>query len=104
MRSLQWLDQPRQVDRGGLALDVGIGGQDDLLELRRPQPVHQLTDVELLGTDVFQRRQGSAEDVVQAVEGAGALDRDQVARLLDDAQDRPVSARVGADRTEFGLG
>src|SRR5262249_747381 len=33
-----------------------------------------------------------------------ALDRDQVDRLLDDADDRPVAARVLADRAELFLG
>jgi hypothetical protein len=35
--------------------------------------------------------------VVEAAELAGALDRLDVERLLDDAELRPVAARVGAD-------
>jgi len=42
--------------------------------------------------------------VVEAAELARALDRHDVARLLDDADDALVAARVGAHGTELALG
>ena len=36
------LDQPREVQRRGLALDVGVGGDDDLGDLAVSEPVDEL--------------------------------------------------------------
>ena len=43
---------------------------------------------ELLGTDPVDRAQGAPEHVVGAVELTGPLDGDDVARVLDDTDDR----------------
>ena len=73
---------------------------------RTPLPdgaVEQLGDVEVLGVHAVDRRQRPAEHVVAAVELAGALDRDHVARLLDHADRGRLAALVLADAAG-GLG
>ena len=68
---------------------------------RTPPPfdhaLEQLGDVQVLGIDPVDRRQRAAEHVVAAVELAGALDRDHVARLLDHADHGGLAALVLAD-------
>jgi hypothetical protein len=59
--------------------------------------------VEILRIDAVDRRQRSTEHVIAAVELPRALDRDQVARLLDYADRRRLAALVLADAAG-GLG
>ena len=63
-------------------------------------PPEQLGDVEILGIDSVDRRQRAPEHVVAAVELAGALDRDHVARLLDHADGGPLAPFVLADAAD----
>jgi hypothetical protein len=93
-----------EVVGGGLALDVGVGGHDDLLDLSPAHPLDQLGDAQLLGADAVDRRDGALEDVVEAAELAAALDGQDVERLLDDAELGGVAARVAADAAEVALG
>src|SRR3546814_12866800 len=64
--------------RGGLTLEVGIGGQDDLGDGTVGQPDHQLADPQLLRSDAVNRRDRAAQHVVAAPELPGPLDRDDV--------------------------
>ena len=57
----------------------------------------ELGDLQVLGIDAVDRRQRAAEHVVAAAELVRALDRDDVAGLLDDADQRRVAALVEAD-------
>ena len=56
--------------------------------------------MQILGVDAVDRRQRAAEHVVAAAELVGALERDHVARLLDDAEHVGVAAVVLADPAE----
>ena len=56
------------------------------------------------GLDAVERRERAAEHVVDAAVLVRALDREKVGGLLDDADDRPVAARVRADAAELLLG
>ena len=56
------------------------------------------------GIDAVDRAERAAEHVVEAVVGVRALERDDVDRLLDDADRRVVAARVEADRAGLLLG
>ena len=55
-----------------------IGREDDLARPRRPRPAQQLGDLQVLGVDAVDRREGAAEHVVEAAVLVGALDRDHV--------------------------
>ena len=57
----------------------------------------------MLGLDAVERRECAAEHVVEATELARPLDRDQVDRLLDNADHRVVAAGVTADRADLVL-
>ena len=74
-----------------------IRREDDLRDAvlfdARKQPV----DSKVAGLDAVERRQRPAEDVVEAAVLARALDRDDVHRLLDDADDGAVTTCVRAD-------
>ena len=43
-------------------------------------------------------RERAAEHMVKTAQGAGALERPEIAHFLDDADDRAVAARIGAER------
>ena len=84
----------------------GVRREDDFLHagVRGGHPLEQLRELEILRVDPVDRREGSAEDVVDAVVLVGALHRDHVARLLDDADQALVPARVLADPTALLVG
>src|SRR5262245_8491058 len=58
----------------------------------------------MLGLHAVERRERAAEHVIEAAELACSLDGDQVDRLLDDADQRVVAARVAADRADVLFG
>src|SRR6266568_226446 len=86
------LHQPGQVRRGGLALEIRVGGQD------------QLADPQVLGSDAVHRADRAAEHVIPAAELADLLDRRHVLRLLYHADHRRVPAHVQADPALVILG
>src|SRR4029450_11290417 len=93
-----------QVHGGGLALDVGVGGQDDLAGGGGLQAAQQLADAQVVRADALDRADGPAEDVVAAAELLGPLDRNQVTGLLDHADQAGVAPRVLADAAQVALG
>ena len=66
--------------------------------------MEQLADSEVVRSDAVHRRDVPAEDVVPPPELLCALDRDDVARLLDHADDRRVSLRIAAEVALFAFG
>src|SRR6266540_1831823 len=97
-------EQAREVHGGRLAFDVGVGGQDHLADAVGLDPGQQLADVQVVRSDPLDRADRAAEDVVAAAELARLLDRDQVARLLDHADQGGVAPRVPADAADVALG
>src|SRR3954468_173231 len=93
-----------QEGRGRLASHVRIRREHDLLDPVSLDPTEQLVDPQMLGLDAVKRGERSTEDVVQPPILVRPLDRDQVDRLLDDADDRPVATGVLADGAELFLG
>src|SRR5215207_10131416 len=89
--------QPAQVGRCRLTLEIRVGGQDDLGHLTAGEPLHQFPDPQLVRSDPLDRRDRTAEDVVAAAELAGPLDRHDVLGLLDHADQCEVATRVAAD-------
>ena len=67
------------------------------------EPFEQRPDPQLLGADPVDGAERTSEHVVRATELPRPLDGDDVPRVLDDADDRRVASRVGADRAELGL-
>jgi hypothetical protein len=57
----------------------------------------------VLRLDAVERRERAAEHVVEAAVLVRPLHGDEIDRLLDDANDRPVATRVLADRAELVL-
>src|SRR6266567_87224 len=98
------LHQPGQVRRGGLALEIRVGGQDQLADLPVGEPGHQLGDPQVLGSDAVHRADRAAEHVIPAAELADLLDRRHVLRLLYHADHRRVPAHVQADPALVILG
>src|SRR3954469_16039402 len=95
------LEQPRKVHRGGLTFDVRVRRQDHLRDLLVLDALQQLLDAQLLRPDALDRRDRALQHVVSTVELVGALDRDDVARLLDHAHERRVAALVEAVPAEL---
>src|SRR6478672_526317 len=89
--------QPAQVGGRGLALEVGVGRDDDLLHLTGREARHELTHPQVVGTDAVDGADRTAEHVVGAAELARALDGDDVLGLLDHANGCVITSRVGAD-------
>src|SRR6478672_11454553 len=89
--------QPAQVGGRGLALEVGVGRDDDLLHLTGGEARHELAHPQIVGADAVDGADRTAEHVVGAAELARALDGDDVLGLLDDADRGVVTWRVGAD-------
>ena len=58
------LSEPGEVHRGGLALDVGVGGEDHLGDALGVDPGQELLHPELLGPDPLDGRDRALEHVV----------------------------------------
>ena len=95
-----------QVERGRLALDVRAGGDDHLsiATVARPRRAQQLADAQIVGADAVERREHAVQHVVAAAKAAGALDREQIGRRGDHADEARVAARVAAQRARILLG
>src|SRR6202011_83739 len=55
-----------EIHRGGIALDVGVGTENDLGDALDVQPGQQLTDTQLLRADAFERGDGTLQHVIAA--------------------------------------
>lgn len=91
------LDHACQVGGGGLALQIGVRGQDQFGDRSVGETGKQLANPQVVGAHALNGADGPAEHVVAAPELAGPLDRDDILRLLHHADDRLVAARVAAD-------
>ena len=94
------------VQRGRLAGRRRVRREHDLGDrLRRVgHAAVELGDLQVLGVDAVDRRQRAAEHVVAPAVLVRALDRDDVAGLLDDADEARVAALVLADATARRVG
>src|SRR5215212_801090 len=72
---LHWLQQPGEIGRRGLTLEVRIRGEDDLGDRAVGQSGHQLAHPQLVRTDAVDRRDRPTQDVVAAPELTGPFDR-----------------------------
>ena len=86
-----------QVHGGRLALEVRVGGQDELGDPFRVDASDELANPEVLGSDALERVERALQHVVAAPELSRALEGRDRLGLFDDADDRGVAAVVLAD-------
>src|ERR1700756_1639268 len=89
-----------QEVRGGLALDRGVRGENELPYLPFGENRLELAYAELLGPDAVERRQVAHEHEVAPAVAARGFDRHHVRGRLDRAQQCRVALRRGADRAQ----
>ena len=85
---------------------VGFVARDDFLHARIAvgHALLQVFDSQLVRANAIERGDDALQDMVNALELAGFLHRDQIARLGDDAQPGMIAARVGTDVANFAFG
>src|SRR4029079_11168569 len=64
------------------------------------RPAEQLADLQPVRPNPVDRRDGTVEDVVEALEFRGPLEGEDVERLLHDAEPAAVPGRIPADGAE----
>ena len=105
----QGFEEAADVGGGGLALGVGVGGEDDLADLDAlvalgAQARQEVREAEVFGAEAAQGRERPVQDVVEAVVAARLLDGDEVVGLLDDADHRAVAPGRGAEAAGLNVG
>src|SRR5439155_24967484 len=98
------LEQLAEVDGRGLALHARVGREDDLLDRLALEPAQELADLEVLGPDAVQRRERPQEHMVAAAKLPRAIEREEVVRLFDHAQEAAVAPGVATDAAGIFLG
>ena len=93
-----------EVGGSRLARHVRVCREHDLLDPALLDAIEELADPQVGRLDAVERGERAAEDVVEPAVLVRPLERDDVDRLLDDADDRAVAPRVGADGAELLLG
>ena len=90
--------------RGSVAFEVGVRGQDDLTNISGGDALREGFEGELVGSDPLERSQAAEQHVIDAVVGAGAFQRQQVAWLFHDTNQGVVAAWIAADGALSVLG
>ena len=97
------LEQPRQVDGGGFALDIRVRREDHLGHAA-PDARQQALDLQLVRPDALQRRQRTHQHVIHALEVARLLDGRHIRRLFDDADDVMIPIHIAAEGAGVDVG
>src|SRR5262249_42784876 len=92
-----------EIPGRALPLLARVRRQHDLLRRLAVQPLQQRLDFEVVRPDPLERVDRAVQDVVEPLVAGGPLDRQDVERLLDDADRAAVAARVGADAARVRL-
>lgn len=98
-----WGKLSLDVQRGSLSFETRICGDDHLANPTLRHTRYQSIDREVLGSDAVERRKSASENVIQASKLTGALDRADIRRFFDCADERGVTSLIAADRTQFLL-
>ncbi len=93
----------REEGSRGLPGHGRVRGEDDLLDAAVLDTRLEAPDPEVRRLHAVEGRQRTPENVVEAAELECPLERDDVDRLLDHADDRAVAARVRADGAKLFL-
>ena len=81
-----------------------IGRHDDFPNTVLSDAPLQGVDRKLFRSNAFQRRYPALQHVIHPLKGPRRFQRNQVARLLDDADDLRVAPRVRTDMTNLPFG
>jgi hypothetical protein len=90
------LELLREIGSGRFAFNGRIRREDDFVDVAGVDPRQEISDAKLLGANAVQGRDGSVEDMVDAVEVLGLVDGGDVGGLFDDADQTLVARGAGA--------
>jgi hypothetical protein len=86
-----------QIVCGRFAFDIGGEGENDFRQRFLLDSIEQFLDPQIFRADVIERRDASAQGMIAAAEGARFLKRQNIGRLLDDAEKIGRTGSVGAN-------
>lgn len=87
----------RNVMCGGLPFESGIHRKNNFVDPPVGNAGHKRGNCQIFGTDAFQCRQASAQNLIPPVEQSRAIQRPQVCHFLYHADRTLVAARIGTD-------
>ena len=90
-----------KVVRGGLSLDVGTKGEDDLGGRFQVDALDEAGNTKIIGADVVERSEATTQGVIQATEYSTALKGKDVGGLLDDADFASLTRRLLTNLAKF---
>ncbi len=93
-----------QVLRRSLPFHGRIGCQDDFLHASTLDAFEQWLDLQVIRADAFYGRENPLQDVVLSFVSAYAFQRQQIQRLLDHADNRPIPLTALAYLAAFAPG
>lgn len=97
-------DKAAKVHGGLLAFKIGIGGQDNLFDRVVLESGKQFPGTDIVGADALGGGDSAVEDVVKSFIDAGMFQRQDVLRLLHNADLGDIALGIAADRAGVGLG
>ena len=100
----KWGENFGEVVRRGFPFHIGTECEDYFGRTAFFDSTKKRFDAELLGTDVVERREASAQSVVKPAKNAAAFKRENVGRLLHNAEFLALPSGLGADAAQFLLG
>ena len=95
------LEQAGDIARRRFALDIRIGGQNDLVDILLADAGQQLADADILRPDALHRGDGAVQHVIAALEIAHALHGGHVARVAYHADHAVVAALIATEDVRF---
>jgi hypothetical protein len=90
-----------KVVGGGLALNVGTEGKDDLGGGFQANALNEAGDTKIIGADMVERSEATTQGVIQATEYSAALKGKDVGGLLDDADFASLTRRLLTNLAKF---
>ena len=97
----KWGENFGEVVRRGFPFHIGTECEDYFGRTAFFDSTKKRFDAELLGTDVVERREASAQGVVKAAKNAAAFEREDVGRLLHNAEFLALARGLRADAAQF---
>jgi hypothetical protein len=96
-------DQFREVDGSGFAFGGRIRRNNNLLDCAALEALDEAFDLELIRTNALQRREGAAQNVVQAAKLARSFHRLDIRGFFDHADQRAIARRARAEKAWIGV-